>query len=127
MDSVFDRGYKEKDGESVRSRGKKHAYVMEKVRAEENSRDQGREAERKDARARREDGESEKSVERSGILREGNRESERRREMGEGYRRICLKVKREMQARKDRGTRKMSVKIRGREMSETLKRNGIAK
>lgn len=32
-DSVFARGYKEKDGEQADSRGKKHAYVMEKARA----------------------------------------------------------------------------------------------
>lgn len=48
--------------------------------------------------------ESDKSVERSKILREGRRESETRREAGSdsGYRRMCLKVKREMQARKRR-------------------------
>lgn len=32
-DSVFARGYKEKDGERADSRGKKHAYATEKARA----------------------------------------------------------------------------------------------
>lgn len=43
-DSVFARGYKEKDGEQADSRGKKHAYAMEKARAGgERPRSRGRE------------------------------------------------------------------------------------
>lgn len=127
LDSVFDRGYKEKDGESAWSRGKKHAYVMEKVRAVENSHDQGREPKRKDARAKKEDGAREECWEKQDF----SRRKERKREAAGSGGRVGISKdvseSEERNASAEESENKKNVEENPKDESETLERRGIIK